>query len=72
MYELLKDNKDLISQLAGVGVVDPHWLRDLEMYEVFKQLEIEVKCVMCRYAILAERYKISEENVRKRIKELRD
>lgn len=69
MYELLKNNKKLIAELAQAGVVDSHWLRDLEMFELFNTLD--TKCVMCKYTILAERYKLSEENVRKRIKEMK-
>ncbi len=69
MYEILKTNQHLLSDLAKAGIIDPHWIRDLEMYEEFQAMEI--KCVMCKYTILAEKYGISEENVRKRIKELK-
>jgi len=69
MYELLKKNRSLIIKLSKVGVIDSHWLRDLEMYEDFQALEIN--CTMCKYTILAEKYQISEDRVRKLIKELK-
>ncbi len=65
MYELLKTNKKLIKQLVKKGVIDPVWVRDIEMYEEFQSLNIN--CIMCKYSILAERYGLSEESVRKRI-----
>lgn len=68
MYELLKTNKPLIEKLSKAGVIDPHWIRDIEMYEEFQKLEIN--CTMCKYTILAEKHGISEDRVRKRIKEL--
>lgn len=69
MYELLKNNKEMIQRLTKVGVIDPVWLRDIEMFEEFQKLNI--KCVMCKYTILAERYELSEDTVRKRIGQLR-
>ncbi len=69
MYELLKDNKQLIHKLIKAGVVDPVWSRDIEMFEEF--LKMNIKCVMCKYTILAERYGISEDSVRKRISQLK-
>lgn len=69
MYDLLKNNKPIIQKLTGAGVIDPHWMRDIEMYEDFQDLKIN--CVMCKYTILAEKYGLSEDGVRKRIKELR-
>jgi len=69
MYELLKDNRSVIERLVAAGVVDPLWLRDMQMYEDFQKLE--TRCVMCKYTILAEKYRTSEENVRKRIKEMK-
>jgi len=70
VYELLKDNKQVIKQLVKIGVVDPVWVRDIEMFEEFQNLNI--KCVMCKYSILADRYGISEESVRKRINLLKN
>ncbi len=68
MYELLKSNQMLISKLVHAGIIDSHWLRDIEMYEEFHGLDIN--CVMCKYSILAAKYGISEDRVRQRIREL--
>ena len=70
VYKLLKDNKQVIKQLVKIGVVDPVWIRDIEMYEEFQNLNIN--CIMCKYSILAEKYGISEESVRKRINLLKN
>ena len=69
MYDLLKKNKALIDKLIKAGVVDPVWSRDIKMFEEFQNMNI--RCVMCKYTILAEKYKLSEDNVRKRIGQLR-
>lgn len=69
MYELLKTNKTIILKLANAGIIDPHWIRDIEMFEDFQK--IQTNCVMCKYTILAEKYGLSEDGVRKRIKELK-
>ena len=66
MYELLKGNKALIKKLVRLGVADPIWLRDIEMYEEY--LNLNIRCIMCKYSIIAEKYKLSESSVRKRIK----
>ena len=69
MYELLNGSREVIQRLAAAGVVDPHWLRDLDMYEMFESLP--TTCVMCKYTILAEKFGLGEDMVRKRIKEMR-
>lgn len=69
MFQYLKDNKEEVKQLTQKGVIDPVWLRDIEMFEEFQKLNI--KCVMCKYTILAERYELSEDTVRKRIKQMK-
>ena len=68
VIEVLNINKKLIEKLTWIGVVDPHWLRDIVMCEQFKALE--TNCVMCKYTIIASRFKLSEDHVRKIIKEL--
>lgn len=59
-----------MDQLVKAGIIDPHWIRDLEMYEEFQRMEI--KCVMCKYTILADKYCVGEESVRKIVKMMRD
>ncbi len=60
----------MLNQLVRAGIIDPHWIRDLDIYEEFQAMEI--KCVMCKYTILAEKYSVGEESVRKIIKMMRD
>jgi hypothetical protein len=69
MYKFLKEHKLLIKKLSEAGVVDPHWMRDIEMVEDFDSLKIN--CVMCKYTIIAEKYGLSERRVRERIAELK-
>ncbi len=69
MYELLSENIETIRTLTKAGVIDPHWLRDVQMFEDFNS--IKTNCTMCKYSELAQKYGINEESVRKRIKEMR-
>lgn len=69
MYELLKDHKTTIKKLTKAGVIDPHWIRDVEMYEAFEAIEGEG--AMSRYSIIADQFGVSEESARKRIKAMR-
>lgn len=69
MYELLKTNKIIIKKLANAGIIDPHWIRDIEMFEDFENLE--TNCMMCKYTIIANKYKLNIDTVRRRIKELK-
>lgn len=66
MYELLKDHKPTLIKLAKKGIIDAVWIRDIEMYEYY--LELNTTCIMCKYTIIAEKYGLSEETARKRIK----
>lgn len=70
MYKFLKEHKSLIKKLSEAGVVDPHWMRDIDMMEDFESLKIN--CVMCKYTIIANKYRLSERRVRERINELKN
>jgi cytochrome c-type biogenesis protein CcmH/NrfF len=70
--KLIEQNHKLIKKLTALGVIDSRWLRDYNIVQDYKQLEKEMRCVMCRYSILAERNGISEDSVRRIIREFKE
>jgi cytochrome c-type biogenesis protein CcmH/NrfF len=72
VIKLIEKNYNLIKKLTQAGVIDSRWLRDYQIFKEFQELEKEMRCVMCRYSILAERNKISEDQVRRIIRELKE
>jgi hypothetical protein len=63
LYAKLKHKIKEIKELVSLGVVSPHWLRNIEMFEKFhSQPEL---CAECRYEILSEEYKLSSDSVKK-------
>lgn len=54
LYTKLKHKVKELKELAKLGVVSPHWLRDIEIFEEFhSQPEL---CAECRYELLSEKY----------------
>ncbi len=72
IYKLLSENIELIKRLTQLGVIAPNWLRNYHLIKDYEELQKEVRAVMFRYAILAERYKISEDQVRRIIRESKE
>ena len=65
LYTKLKHRMKTLKEFISYGIVDPHWERDVSIFESFHALEKEIKCKMCRYDILAEQYGIGSDAVRK-------
>ena len=63
LYEKLKEKVDTLHELTSAGVVSSHWLRDLAIYEAYQAMNHE--CVYCRYELLAERFNLSSESIKK-------
>ena len=68
MYNSIKEHKNVIAALTAKGLIDPCWMRNIEMYEFFLSLKSESR--MTKYVIVSEKYKVSEERARKVIKEM--
>lgn len=53
LYTKLKRRVGELKELAKIGVVAPHWLRDIEIFEEFhSQPDL---CAECRYEMIAEK-----------------
>lgn len=65
LYTKLKHKTKELKEFVSMGIVDPHWLRDIHIFERFHGLEPDFKCKMCRYEIIAEEFDISSDHVRK-------
>lgn len=68
LYTDLKENMDFFRCLIKRGVVDAHWIRDIKIYEAYNY--INNGCKMCAYELLAEKFKISSDTIRKIIAQM--
>ncbi|WP_379964000.1 hypothetical protein [Epilithonimonas sp. UC225_85] len=77
-YEEIKSRIEDVKVLISIGVINPAYLRDVEIYERFQELVNGIpdgfreakKCVTCFYEVIADEFKISSESVRKIIRKL--
>ena len=54
LYTKLKHKERELKELTNLGIVSPHWLRDIQIFEEFHaQPEL---CAECRYEMLSERH----------------
>lgn len=65
LYTKLKHKAREIKDLTDMGLVDTHWLRDLEIFEKFHAMEEWLPCKACRYEKIAEEVGLSSERVKK-------
>jgi hypothetical protein len=65
LYTKLKHLTPEIKQLTNLGVVDPVWLRNIEIVERFFELRAKDVCVYCCYDFIGEEYGVSGDTVKK-------
>lgn len=66
LYHKLKLNEKLLKEFAQLGVVDAHWVRDIEIFEAFHRLTKETDSSKSKiYADLAKNFGVKKETVRK-------
>ena len=70
LYTKLKHRTRELKEFIDLGIIDPHWIRDIKIFEQFHALEEQVRCKMCRYEIIADERKISSSLVRKVVKDM--
>ena len=68
LYTKLKHRAQELKEFVDLGVIDPKWIRDLEIFEEFHALEKRMNCRMCRYEYIADKRNLSSELVRKAIR----
>ena len=65
LYTKLKHKTRELKEFTKLGVIDPIWVRDIEIFEEFHALEPSIECKMCRYEIIADQRNVSSDLVRK-------
>ena len=70
LYVKLKRKEKDIKELQDLGVVAPTWLRNLEIFEYFSDLD-EKLCVYCKYELTAEVFGLSSETVKKIVSKMK-
>lgn len=70
LYTKIKHRATEIKELTKLGVIDPVWLRNIEIFEKFHELKNQNVCIYCCYHFIAEDYKLSWQSVRKIVSDL--
>ena len=60
LYHKLIHRKREIKELTDLGVVSATVMRDIEIFEEFEAMEQHNVCVICRYELLAYKYKFKD------------
>jgi len=63
LYDELKDKVKTLKPLVKYGVIDPRWLRNIEIYK--RYLYMRDVGVYNKYELLAEEFNLSSETIRK-------
>lgn len=70
LYTKLKHRTIEIKELTQIGLIDPSWIRNLEIFEKFHELRNQKVCVYCCYEFLAEDHKLSWQSIKKIVSDL--
>jgi hypothetical protein len=66
LYHKLKINEKLLRELAQLGVVDAHWIRDIQIFEEFHRARKNTDCSKhIIYSHLAFKFGVKKETIRK-------
>lgn len=65
LYTKLKHKVREIKELTEMGLVDPHWLRDIQIFEKFHSMAEWLPCKACRHEKIAEEVGLSSDRVKK-------
>lgn len=63
LYDKLKEHKEVIKELTALGIVPMIVIRDIEIFEFYNCLNIDLG-VYTRYEITAEKFKLSSDRVK--------
>lgn len=59
-----------IKQLTKLGVIDPIWLRNIEIMEKYSELRNQDVCKHCCFIFIADEFGISWSSVKKIVKRM--
>lgn len=66
LYHKLKINEKLLREFAQLGVVDAHWVRDIEIFEAFHRATKTTDDSKNKiYSDLAKKFGVKKETIRK-------
>jgi hypothetical protein len=65
LYTKLKHRTKVLKELQNLGVVDPIWLRNIEIFEEFH--DWPELCAICRYELLADKFGMKSSSSVKKI-----
>jgi hypothetical protein len=70
LYTEIKNKVSDIKTLTKLGLINPVWLRNIEIFEQYHLLRDKNVCITCAYQFVADDYKISYDSVKKIIEKL--
>lgn len=70
LYTKLKHLSPEIKQLTNLGVIDPVWLRNIEIMEKYSELREQDVCKHCCYVFIADELGLSWSSVKKIVKKM--
>lgn len=70
LYKKLKPKTKEIKELTQLGLIDPSWMRNIDIFEKFHLLKNQDVCIQCCYIFVAEEFGISWESVKKIVAKL--
>lgn len=70
LYTKLKHLSSEIKELTKLGVVDPVWLRNIEIMEKYSLLREQDVCKHCCYVFIADELGLSWSSVKKIVRKM--
>lgn len=70
LYTKLKHKASDIKELTNLGLINPTWIRNIEIFEKFHELRNQNVCVICAYEFVGEDFGISWQSVKKVVYDL--
>lgn len=70
LYTKLKHLSSEIKELTKLGVIDPVWLRNIEIMEKYSLLREQDVCKQCCYVFIADELGLSWSSVKKIVRKM--
>ncbi len=71
MIDFVLKHKDIIKKLSHIGIIDPKWDRNINIYEDYIKMQNN-DCQMCKYFILETKHKLDERTIRRIIYKMKN
>lgn len=70
LYTEIKRLQGEIKELTNLGVINPVWIRNIQIFERFHELREQGVCVYCCYEFVAEEEGVSYGTVKQVVRKL--